>query len=128
MVPDDRRYTESHEWAKLEDDLVVVGITDFAVEHLTDLVYLDLPDVGVRVEKGERFGEVESVKAVEDLKAPVSGEIVEVHREVADDLETVQKDPYGEGWLVKIRPDDPAQFETLLDPESYRKHIETEAA
>ena len=128
MVPDDRRYTESHEWAKPEDDLVVVGITDFAVEHLTDLVYLELPNVGDRVEKGERFGEVESVKAVEDLKAPVSGEIVEVHTEVAEDLEIVQKDPYGEGWLVKIRPEDPSQLDTLLDPESYRAHIETEAA
>ena len=110
MRPDDRRYSDSHEWAKLDDDdTVLVGITDFAVEELSsgnegDLVYCDLPEVGRQLDTGETFGEIESVKAVADLNAPVGGEIVEVNGEIEDHLELLSQDPWGKGWLVRIKP------------------------
>ncbi|MEM6571326.1 MAG: glycine cleavage system protein GcvH [Planctomycetota bacterium] len=127
MRPDDRKYLDSHEWAKLDGDLVVVGITDFAVEELSngnegDLVYCDLPDVGREVEQGETFGEIESVKAVSDLNAPVGGEIVEINQEIEEHLETLSEDPWKKGWLIKIRPAD-ASLDHLMDAEAYEKHI-----
>ena len=127
MRPDDRKYLDSHEWAKLEGDLVVVGITDFAVEELSngnegDLVYCDLPDVGREVEQGETFGEIESVKAVSDLNAPVGGEIVEINQEIEEHLETLSQDPWKKGWLIKIKPTDPS-LDHLMDAEAYEKHI-----
>lgn len=127
MIPNDRRFLESHEWARQDGDLVVVGISDFAVKHLTDLVFVDLPSVGDRVEQGERFGEIESVKAVSDLNAPISGEIVEVNDELTDALEKVAEDPYGAGWMIKLRPSDPRQLEGLLDHVAYQKVTEQEA-
>lgn len=127
MRPDDRKYMESHEWAKLEGDLVVVGITDFAVDELSngnegDLVYCDLPDVGRVVEQGETFGEIESVKAVSDLNAPVGGEIVEINPEVEEHLETLAEDPWKKGWMIKIKPEDKS-LDHLLDAEAYEKHV-----
>lgn len=127
MRPDDRRYLDSHEWAKLDGDIVVVGITDFAVEELSngnegDLVYCDLPDVGRVIEQGETFGEIESVKAVSDLNAPVGGEIIEINSEIEEHLETLSQDPWKKGWLIKIKPDDKS-LEHLLDAAAYEANV-----
>ena len=124
MRPDDRSYTESPEWARLDGDLVTVGITDFAVQQLGEIVFLDLPAAGTAVEKGESFGEVESVKAVSDLYAPVSGEIVEVNAPLTEDQTALQEDPLGAGWLLRLRVADPATaLEGLLDAAAYEKHV-----
>jgi len=129
MRPSDRKYLESHEWAKLDGDLIVVGITDFAVEELSngnegDLVYCDLPDLGREIEQGETFGEIESVKAVSDLNAPVGGVIVEINQEIEEHLETLGVDPWKKGWLIKIKPTDPnPSLDHMLDAEAYEKHI-----
>ena len=130
MRPSDRSYLDSHEWALLDGDVVTVGITDFAVEELSngnegDLVYCDLPDVGREIDQGETFGEIESVKAVSDLKAPVGGEIVEVNSDMMESLETLAEDPWKKGWLIKIKPTD-ASMDHLLDAEAYEKVV-TEA-
>ena len=127
MRPDDRRYMESHEWARLQGDLVVIGISDFAVEELSsgnegDLVYCDLPDIGRIVEQGETFGEIESVKAVADLNAPVAGEIVEINKEIEEHLEILSEDPWNKGWLIKIKPTS-TDLGHLLDAEAYEKHV-----
>ncbi|MFT4646924.1 MAG: glycine cleavage system H protein [Planctomycetota bacterium] len=129
MRPTDRKYAPSHEWAKIDGDTILVGITDFAIEELSsgntsDLVYCDLPDVGRILENGETFGEIESVKAVADLNAPVAGEIVEINVEMEEHLEHMTEDPWGKGWLVRIKPsgDDMA---ALLDAAGYDAHIAT---
>lgn len=127
MIPKDCRYLETHEWARQEGDVVVIGITDFAVKHLTDLVYIDLPEVGESLTRGERFGEIESVKAVSDLNAPVSGEVIEVNEGLADHLDRVGKDPYGDGWMVKIRMPKGENLNGLLDASAYQRVTETEA-
>ncbi len=125
MNPEQLRYNASHEWVGLvEEDgqqLAVVGITDFALEQLTDLVYMALPDVGATVTAGEEFGEVESVKAVSPLYSPVSGEVVAVHSELVDDLEQLGKDPFGDGWIVKVKLADGASIDSLLDHSTYKK-------
>lgn len=125
-IPDDRRYTRTHEWAKREGELVRAGITDFAQEQLGDIVFLELPEVGRTVAQDEGFGVVESVKAVEDLHAPVGGEIVEVNEELDDQPETVNDDPYDRAWMVVIRADDPAGMDALMDAAAYEKHCEEE--
>ena len=127
MRPDDRRYLESHEWAKLDGDVVVVGITDFAVEELSngnegDLVYCDLPEVGRQVEIGETFGEIESVKAVADLNSPVSGEVVEINTEIEEHLELLSQDPWQKGWLVRIKPSTKS-LDHLMDAAAYENHL-----
>ena len=127
MRPDDRKYTESHEWAKQDGDTILVGITDFAIEELSsgntsDLVYCDLPDVGREVEAGETFGEIESVKAVADLNAPVAGEIVEVNNDLEEHLEHMTEDPWGAGWIVRIKPSG-KELDGLWSAEDYEKHI-----
>ncbi len=127
MRPDDRRYMDSHEWAKLQGDLVVIGITDFAVQELCsgnegDLVYCDLPEIGRRVEHGQTFGEIESVKAVADLNSPITGEVVEVNKEIEDHLEILSEDPWNKGWLIKIRPD-AKSLEHLMDAAAYEQHV-----
>ncbi|NBS33842.1 MAG: glycine cleavage system protein GcvH [Planctomycetia bacterium] len=115
-----RRYAKSHEWARREDDgTVTVGVSAYAVEALTDLVFMQLPEVGAMVEAGESFGEIESVKAVSDLYAPVSGEVVAVNAELPGRLETLGEDPYGSGWIIRIQPADAGQLETLLDQAAY---------
>lgn len=126
MIPTNCRYLESHEWARQDGDVVVVGITDFAVKHLTDLVYIDLPDVGETIEKGGRFGEIESVKAVSDLNSPIAGEIVAVNSELADNLDRVAQDPYGQGWMIKVRPSEKDPLSGMLDAAAYQKVIESE--
>jgi glycine cleavage system H protein len=114
------RFAKSHEWVRPEEDgLVTVGISAYAVEALTDLVFMQLPDVGRHVKAGESLGEIESVKAVSDVYAPVSGEVVEVNSALPSALETLGRDPYGAGWLVRLRPDDPAQLAGLLDQAAY---------
>lgn len=121
-VPSDRRYTSEHEWIKPDDgadDRYVVGITSFAQDQLGDIVYVELPKVGDRVEAGRPFGVVESVKTASDLYAPVSGEVLEVNEALADQPETVNDDPYAAGWLIKLRPDDPAQLDTLYTADQY---------
>jgi glycine cleavage system H protein len=115
-----RRYAPSHEWIRLEDDgTATIGISAYAVEALTDLVFMQLPDVGRRVKAGESFGEIESVKAVSDMYAPVAGEVVAVNTELPQRLETLGQDPYEAGWIVRIKPDTPAAVEGLLDQTAY---------
>jgi len=114
------RFAKSHEWIRPEaDGTATVGISAYAVEALTDLVFMQLPKVGSRVVAGQSFGEIESVKAVSDLYAPVSGEVVAVNATLPERLETLGNDPYGEGWIVRIRPDDPTALDGLLDQTAY---------
>ncbi|MYW89785.1 glycine cleavage system protein GcvH [Amycolatopsis rubida] len=123
-TPEELRYTEEHEWvAAREGSLVRVGITEYAQDQLGDVVFVDLPEVGKQVGAGDAFGEVESTKSVSELFAPVDGEIVAVNSAVADSPELVNSDPYGEGWLVEIRLDDPAGLEALLEAEAYQALI-----
>lgn len=115
-----RRYAPSHEWIRLEDDgTATVGISAYAVEALTDLVFMQLPEVGRRVKAGESFGEIESVKAVSDMYAPVAGEVVAVNTELPQRLESLGQDPYEAGWIARIKPDNPADLEGLLDQAAY---------
>lgn len=123
--PDDRRYSKTHEWAMTDGELVRVGITSFAAEQLGDIIYLDLPEVGREVEAGAVFGEIESVKAVSDLIAPISGEVVEVNESVADDLDAIAADPWS-AWMIAIAPSDPAQMNALLAAAAYAKLCEEE--
>ena len=114
------KFAKTHEWIRPEaDGLATVGISAYAVEALTDLVFMQLPAVGKRVKAGESFGEIESVKAVSDLYAPVSGEIVAVNTALPGQLDLLGKDPYGSGWVMRIRPDDPAEMSALLDQTAY---------
>ena len=119
-VPGELRYSKDHEWARIEEGKVRVGITDYAQDALGDVVFVELPTVGDQVSHGGSFGEVESTKSVSELYAPVSGTIVEVNGDLADAPERLNDDPYGEGWICVIEPDDVAQLATLLDAEGYR--------
>jgi glycine cleavage system H protein len=123
-VPDDRRYTQDHEWARLEDGRVRVGITDYAQDALGDVVFVQLPEQGARVEAGATFSEVESTKSVSDIYAPVAGTVVEVNTDLTDAPQRVNEDPYGEGWICVIEPTDPATFEALLDAEAYQRLVQ----
>jgi glycine cleavage system H protein len=123
MRPTDRRYRQSHEWALREGDLVVVGITDHAIAELTDLVYLGLPEKGTQLTAGDEFGEIESVKAVSALYAPVSGEVVDVNIALIDDLDAMKQDAYRAGWLIKIRPSSPTEYDALLDATTYDAQV-----
>ncbi len=126
MRPTELRYTKSHEWAKVEDKQAVFGITDYAVEHLSDLTFIDLPDIGDEVGRGEGFGEIESVKAVAELNAPLSGKVLEVNTEIQDNLETLSEDPFGAGWLIKIEISAPGEIDAILSAEDYEKVVEAE--
>src|SRR3954447_3544754 len=123
-VPEDRRYTNDHEWARLEDGRVRVGITDFAQDALGDVVFVQLPEPGTSLEAGGALGEVESTKSVSDIYAPVAGTIVEVNAELGDAPQRLNEDPYGEGWLCVISLDDPAQLDQLMDAVAYRALID----
>ena len=123
MTPDDLHFTATHEWVHLEGDIATVGISRFAVDQLTDLITIDLPEVGARLVPGKGFGEIESVKAVSDLYAPVAGEVVEVNQAVAADVQVLNEDPYTKGWLVKVRLDDPSHLPALLDHAAYQKKV-----
>jgi glycine cleavage system H protein len=121
------RFAKTHEWIRPEaDGLATVGISAYAVEALTDLVFMQLPNVGRKVKAGESIGEIESVKAVSDFYAPVAGEIVEVNQALPNSLETLGQEPYGGGWLVRIRPDDPAEAAGLLDAEAYEALVKSQ--
>jgi glycine cleavage system H protein len=119
--PDDLRYNKEHDWARVEGDEAVLGITWFAQDALGELVHFEPPSTGAAVRRDESYGEVESVKAVSDLISPLSGEVLEVNQAVVDAPETVNEDPYGEGWLVRIRMSDPAEVDALLDLAAYKQ-------
>ena len=122
-VPDDRRYLESHEWATNGGDTVRIGVSDFAQDELGDVVFVELPEVGDEIGAGESFGVVESIKAVSDLYAPVSGEVVAVNEELFDRPELVNEDPYGEGWMLEVDPTEGGDAEGLLDADAYDDQI-----
>jgi len=122
-IPDNLRYTTEHEWIKVEGQYGWVGITDFAQSELGDIVYIDVFDKSKKVERGKTFATVEAVKAVSDIFAPVTGEIVEVNKELKEHPEIINKDPYGAGWIVKLLITDPGELDLLMDAEAYRKHI-----
>lgn len=126
--PDDVRYTKDHEWAREEGGLVTVGITSFATDQLGDVVFVQLPEAGATLETGKSFGVVEAVKTVSDLYAPLTGEVVEVNAALADNPATVNQEPYGEGWMIRIRPADPKEFSGLLSPTDYEKLVEEQHA
>jgi glycine cleavage system H protein len=122
--PEDLRYTREHEWARRKGKNVVVGITDFAQDSLGDVVYVELPDVGDPVKKGESFGVVESTKAVSELFAPITGKVVEVNDPLSDAPETINDDPYEEGWMIVIEPSDANELDALMDAKAYRAFVE----
>lgn len=122
--PDDCRYSESHEYVRPEDDLVRLGISSFAVDQLGDIVFVELPAVGAALAKGTSFGSVESVKAVEDLMAPVSGTVEARNEAVLASPEELQNDPYGEGWLLLVRPGAPAELDALMDAATYGAKVQ----
>jgi glycine cleavage system H protein len=121
--PDDLRYHREHDWARIEDGEAVLGITWFAQDALGELVHYEAPDEGSTVMKDQPYGEVESVKAVSDVIAPLSGEVREVNQKVVDEPETVNDDPYGEGWLIRIRLSDPSEVDSLLDGAAYKQIV-----
>jgi glycine cleavage system H protein len=118
--PEDIKYTADHEWIRIEGSSGIIGITDYAQGELGDIVYVDIPAAGTAMEKGKSFGTIEAVKAVSDIFAPVSGVVEEVNGEIKDHPEVINKDPYGRGWVVKIKIKDPAQLGTLLDVHAYK--------
>ena len=123
VVPKDLKYTREHEWAKQEGDRVRVGITAYAQEQLGDVVFVELPKVGAKVTASKNFGVVESVKAVSDLFAPVSGEIAEVNGELTQKPETVNQDPYGRGWMIIVKPSNKAEWDQLLTAQHYEEYL-----
>ena len=123
-IPEDLKYTKEHEWARVEGDVVVVGITDYAQSALGDIVYVELPEVGTQVEQMGSFGTIEAVKAASDLYAPVSGEVVEINEALSADASKINQDPYGEGWMIKIKMRDPQELDELLGPDDYAKLLE----
>jgi len=123
-IPPTLRYTEQHEWVRLDGELVTVGITAFAQEQLGDVVFVDLPTTGAAVEQGQAIGEVESTKSVSDLFAPVAGEVHRRNEELDDRPELINADPYGQGWLVTLRPAEPGQLDGLLDAAAYAVLLE----
>ncbi len=126
MVPDDLKFTKRHEWIRVDGDKGTVGISDYAQGELSDIVFVELPQVGARVKQMKPFGTIEAVKAVTDLYAPVSGEILETNPELKDKPETINSDPYGDGWIIKLRIEDPCELENLLSPADYEKLLEEE--
>lgn len=124
-IPEELRYTKDHEWTKVEGDTVRVGISEFAIEQLGDITLVELPEEGSEVKAGDAIGVIESVKAVSDLYAPISGTVKAVNGNLEDAPETVNDDPYGEGWMLELTPSDPAEIETLFNAAAYKKHLST---
>lgn len=122
--PADCKYTKEHEWVRLEGETAAVGITDFAQQELGDVVFVELPEAGTSVTQGQTFGVVESVKAASDLYAPLSGEVVEANGALNDSPDTVNKHPYGEGWMLKVRPADLGEVSTLMDAATYDSYVQ----
>jgi glycine cleavage system H protein len=127
QLPDDVRYTEDHEWARLEGEKTKAGISDYAQDQLGDIVYVELPQVGDTFDKGQEFGTVESVKAVAELYMPVGGTILAVNSALEDSPELVNKDPYGKGWMIEVQPIDASEFEALMTKEVYLETFEGKA-
>lgn len=123
-IPSELRYSKEHEWVKIDGNRAVIGITDFAQESLGDIVFVELPAVGDKVEVDDTFGVVESVKTASDLYSPVSGEVVEVNDEPVDSPETVNQDPYGKGWMIVLEMADPSQLDNLMSAEQYQAMVE----
>ncbi len=121
--PSDLRYHPEHDWARIDGDVATFGITWYAQDSLGDVVFFEAPEVGAQVTQGQPYTEVESVKAVSDVYAPLSGEVIEVNSALSDSPETINEDPYGDGWLVKVRLSDPAELETLLDAAAYEASL-----
>ena len=122
-VPANLKYTETHEWIRLDGDVATIGITDHAQSELGDVVYVELPEPGRMLAKDEVFGTVESVKAVSDLYSPITGEVVDTNRALSDATETVNNDPFGEAWMIKVRVSSPAEISGLLEPADYEKIV-----
>jgi glycine cleavage system H protein len=122
-IPAELMYTKDHEWARIEGDVATIGITDYAQSELGDIVFVELPEVGRKTKQAESFGTIEAVKAVSDLFAPLSGEIIEINNTLTDQPEVINKDPYGEGWLVKIKFTDQSEISNLLDKSKYEELI-----
>jgi glycine cleavage system H protein len=127
-VPDELHYTVDDEWVLAEDDGVTVGVTDFAQQQLGDIVYVELPTVGDQVVEGEAFGVIESVKAVSDLNAPVAGEVVAINEELIDQPEIINEECYGTGWIIKLKPSNQDELDSLLDADGYRKLVSKRSA
>ncbi|HVV47526.1 MAG TPA: glycine cleavage system protein GcvH [Bryobacteraceae bacterium] len=125
--PDNLRYTKEHEWVRLEGDTATIGITFHAQSELGDIVYVDLPKVGAKVETGRSFGSVESVKAVSDIYAPIGGEVIEINEELASAPEKLNQDPYGAAWLIKLRVSKSAETQNLLSASEYQKYVGAES-
>jgi len=125
--PSDLKYTKEHEWVRLDGETATVGITDHAQDSLGDVVYVELPEQGTAVTKGDAFGVVESVKAVSDLYAPLSGDVVEINDAIVDSPEVINEDPYGEGWMIKVAASDLGDLDELLAPDEYEKFVEEES-
>jgi glycine cleavage system H protein len=123
--PKDRRYSKDHEWVRLDGDEATIGITDFAQEQLGDIVYFNLPEPGAQVRQHAELGEVESVKAVSDIYAPLTGEVIEINQRAMDAPELANQDPYGEGWLLKLKSTDPSEMDNLLSAEDYDALVAT---
>ena len=118
-IPENVSYSDSHEWIQVESDIATIGITDFAQSELGYVVFVELPEIGEYAKRGEAFGTIEAVKTVEDLIAPMSGEVLEANETLEEDAEQINKDPYGAGWMIKIRIEDEEQIEELLSPSEY---------
>ncbi len=123
-IPSDRKYTDEHEWVKVEGDKAIIGITDYAQTKLTDIVYVEFGDTGKEVKKGNELGTVESVKTVSEIYAPISGKVEEYNTELEDSPQLMNEDPYGKGWFAKMKMSYPSEVEQLLDSGSYAKHAE----
>ena len=126
--PEDLKYTNEHEWCRIKAKRAIVGITEYAQDQLGDIVYVELPEVGDVVKKGESFGVVESTKAVSELFAPISGKVVEVNNPLSDTPETINEDPYEEGWMIQVEVADPKEVEGMMDAKGYAKFVEDEKA
>jgi glycine cleavage system H protein len=126
--PDDVRYTAEHEWARLENGIVTIGVTSYATEQLGDVVFVELPEPGARLEALKAFGVIEAVKTVSDLFAPMSGEVLERNAALADNPALVNQDPFGEGWILRLRPSDLAEHAKLMSSVDYEKHVEEQHA
>lgn len=126
QIPSDIKYTKDHEWVRLEGKTAVVGITDYAQNELSDIVYLELPELGTTVKQGDTLGTIEAVKTVADLYSPLSGKVTEVNDALSDDPSIVNRDPYGEGWMVKLELTDPGEWDKLLSSEEYRDLLKEE--
>jgi glycine cleavage system H protein len=127
MVPENLRYTKDHEWIRVEGDIATVGITDHAQEELGDIVFVELPKIGAKLDQSASFGSVESVKAVSDIYSPAAGEVTEVNTALADAPEKVNADPYGDGWIMKLRLSDPGQVSSLMSAADYTQYVGAES-